>query len=784
MLNKQKIVNFFQIASDWLILAIIFAIPLCFTMFHEVADVFVLYKMVALRVLVILALLAFSAKVLLKKKINYKFSNYFFPLIGFLSASWLLSSFFSDNPVLSFLGSYSRRQGFATSVFYLLFFLLLLLSLKNFSQIKRLISALIFSSALICLYGLAQIFNFDPLSWSEPFSATGRVFSTLGQPNFFGQFLILAIPLSFYAFIFLSRQLLVRALLSVLLFGQFFCLFFTLSRAAAMGFAAEIAIIVFFVLWIKGKKKIAVIFSILLSVIVLSAGIYFFAVPANNQIKLFLGNRLESVLDLKHGATQARFNYWQAAMEEIKTENIRQKLFGHGPETLWEIFARRYQPEWALAENINVWADRAHNLFLDIILSVGFVGLAVYLLFIFFILRKFWHFVKKAIHDDKFWLSIFCFTALVGYFVNNLFSFSDIPGHLFLFMILAVLIFLFSQEEKEKELLFKFTAASRWIIFFALAVFSGIFIFYYDARPIMANYYYMNSTVNDFGYCPNMIADSREAFLLGAENKTFYQLNYINNAMGCLDKFTDENEREKLKQNLLWLVDSLPLADDFSLESGRAWAEKEIAKNIDKNYYPRAEKDYAELAQKYPAISIVYLNWAQMEQEKGDQATAIKIANQGLAVLPSASGDKSDLSSRCREIAAREVLFDKIICNSLSQQGKTDESFNCWKNIITIDPNYSEAYKKLADLSQQKGDWERAIWYNKRGYSLEPSNYFWPLAIGALYQKKGDKENAAVYYKKVLILAPINKEALDFFGQKEKDPTRQDDYTNQNILVH
>jgi|GEM_PF-1148549 O-antigen ligase/tetratricopeptide (TPR) repeat protein len=776
--NKQKIINFLQIASEWLILAVIFLIPLCFAAFHEVADVFVLYKMAALRVLIIFIFLTFSAKVLLEKKISYKFSKHFFVMVGLLAASWLLSSFLSDNSGLSFFGSYGRRQGFNTLIFYLLFFLLLIFNLKSFSSIKRLIGVWLLSSAAVCFYGLAQIFNFDPIAWSEPFSLTGRIFSTLGQPNFLSQFLILSIPFCFYAIIFLARRFLIRLLLFVLFFAQFFCLFFTLSRAAALGLAAEIVVAGFFILWIKGKKKIAYILSALLFIITISVGVYFFALPTDNQIKFFLGGRLESVFDLKHGATKARFNYWQAAIAEIKTENLRQKLLGHGPETLWVVFARHYQPGWALDENINVWADSAHNLFFDIILSFGFFGLAAYFLFIFFIFANFLLFIKKAPCDDKFWLAIFCSVALTGYLVNNLFSFSDITGHLFFFLILSILVFLFSQNEKEKEIDFKLTAASSWIIFGALAVFSGIFIFYYSVRPIQADYHYMNAEVKDLGYCPKMVADSREAFVLGGENKIFYQLNYIYTALSCLDEFSDEKEQEKLKDNLLWLIDNLPDENDFNLESGRAWAEKGIAGQIDKSYYSRAEEDYAKMASKYPAVSIVYLDWAETEKAKGDFTTAIKIAEQGLLSLPISSDDNNYLSPHLPEVKAREVLLNKVICNSFTAQGRAEESYECWKKIVTIDPFFQEAYKNLADLSRQKGDFAAAIWYNKKGYLLEPGNYAWPLAIGALYQKIGDQKNASHYYKEVLGLSPDNKEAMDFFGQKEKVPTVQDNYVN------
>ena len=60
---------------------------------------------------------------------------------------------------------------------------------------RRKAFVLIVSSALFaCFYAVAQVFKLDMKGWITDFA--GRVFSSMGNPDFFGGFLILAIPAS------------------------------------------------------------------------------------------------------------------------------------------------------------------------------------------------------------------------------------------------------------------------------------------------------------------------------------------------------------------------------------------------------------------------------------------------------------------------------------------------------------------------------------------------------------------------------------------------------------
>jgi len=106
---KEKINKFIPKAIDWLILAVIFLTPLCFALFYEINSVFVLYKVIVLRVLVSLAFLLLLAQLFLAGSWQYRFGKKIFWLIIVLALSWALAAFFSINPVGSLAGSYERQ---------------------------------------------------------------------------------------------------------------------------------------------------------------------------------------------------------------------------------------------------------------------------------------------------------------------------------------------------------------------------------------------------------------------------------------------------------------------------------------------------------------------------------------------------------------------------------------------------------------------------------------------------------------------------------------------------
>jgi tetratricopeptide (TPR) repeat protein len=85
-------------------------------------------------------------------------------------------------------------QGFLKQVLCLLTYIIALLEFGGAQNARRVFAWITSAAWLAALYGVLQHLGFDPLLWKGAFGS--RVFSTFGDPDFFGFFLALCVPLT------------------------------------------------------------------------------------------------------------------------------------------------------------------------------------------------------------------------------------------------------------------------------------------------------------------------------------------------------------------------------------------------------------------------------------------------------------------------------------------------------------------------------------------------------------------------------------------------------------
>jgi len=107
---------------------------------------------------------------------------------------YLLTTFTSITPRISFFGSYQRLQGTYTTLAYIIVFLMIVQGLRTRRQLDRLIATIILTSLPIAMYGLLQRYKLDPLPWGG--DVTQRVASNMGNPIFVAAYLIIAFYLT------------------------------------------------------------------------------------------------------------------------------------------------------------------------------------------------------------------------------------------------------------------------------------------------------------------------------------------------------------------------------------------------------------------------------------------------------------------------------------------------------------------------------------------------------------------------------------------------------------
>ncbi len=769
-MNKEKILKICGLFIEYGILSIVFFVPMIFDYSFTSYNCFDLYKVIFFRVVLFLILIAFIVKIFIKEEFIYRGSFKIFLLIGFLLTSFFISSFFSLDPNQSFWGNFLRQQGFYNFFCYLLFFVLLILNIENYKQIKNLILAVVFSSFFISSYGLIQYVGLDPFVWSESAFKSGRIFSNLGQPNFLGHWLIIVLPLTFYSLIFIAKKNLAKFFIGLVLLMQLICLIFTYSRAAWLGFLGAIIFLIIFWLFYKGFKKIFFTFIgfLLVSFIFIIA---WNVVVKNKQFSpdgAGIINRLQSIVEFNSGSNKMRLYYLKSAVEEIKKENYQRLIIGYGPEVLADVFINYYKIDWGVYESINSFPDRAHNWLFDKILALGFLGLAVTLVFYIYLIYKGIIFLlaKKHLQPED-WLVVFLFSSLVAYFINNLFSFSLFTVLIYLHFILAVYWIIISRETEIKIFRIKLTFFSKIVIFCSLILAAGVFIYTKNINQVRAEIYYikaLNSVKSS--NCAGLINNMEKVMGIDPKNY-YYRENYLFLMFNCFSSINNKSIQKQLSDNMLYNINLFSDRKTYGILHNTARIYSLLGSHLNKDYYFEAERIYNYLIKMFPYFTGVYEDLAKQKIAQEDYIGAVEVLNKELKILPSINDSYLNEQHRQQIIYIIVRLYENL-GQAYFKMKNYDLAFEAYDQGLKLDPYRATLYKNIADIYYLRNQLDEAIKLNQRGFMLNPSDYHWPLALSLLYRDKKDLQTAKEYLNKALELAPDNKELKKYQEELNK----------------
>ncbi|HET9314189.1 MAG TPA: hypothetical protein VFQ51_01320, partial [Vicinamibacteria bacterium] len=111
-------------------------------------------------------------------------------------AAAALSTLMSIQPRISLWGSHVRLEGLVTLLAHLTVFACVATRLRSRAQLDRLLDAIVTASLPVCLYGFLQRLGRDPLDWRAEAFQEGRVPTTLGNPVFAGEYLLIALTVT------------------------------------------------------------------------------------------------------------------------------------------------------------------------------------------------------------------------------------------------------------------------------------------------------------------------------------------------------------------------------------------------------------------------------------------------------------------------------------------------------------------------------------------------------------------------------------------------------------
>ncbi|MEM7798091.1 MAG: hypothetical protein AAF633_02780, partial [Chloroflexota bacterium] len=108
--------------------------------------------------------------------------------------TYLISSFFSVTPSVSWAGSYQRLQGTYSTLSYIVIFAIMAATMRSEAQIHRVITTAIIVSIPVALYGILQRNQLDPLPWGG--NTVKRIAGHMGNAIFVAAYLIMIVPLT------------------------------------------------------------------------------------------------------------------------------------------------------------------------------------------------------------------------------------------------------------------------------------------------------------------------------------------------------------------------------------------------------------------------------------------------------------------------------------------------------------------------------------------------------------------------------------------------------------
>lgn len=368
-------------------------------------------------------------------------------LVGGAVVAFLTGTVFSTMPALSFWGSYFRLDGGLSYLYYAAFFGLIVVGVDERQVFEKGLKVLGTSFAVVAFYGLLQWLGLDPFGFDLQATSLGRVFSTLGHPNYLASYIILVcFPVMGWLMAKgdkrLALGLIVTSVALMILTG---------SRAGILGMGAGVFLFSFLIVKNKVWKKVILVGALLALVV---------------SIVAFLRTDSRSI--------NYRLEMWKGTVEMIQ----KKPVFGYGLETFGPQFQRYVSPEMVKYEETNVLADKPHNLILEILVEGGIFALLVWIWGV-------WLVAKMARKDLE---SAGILSALGGIFVAHQFGFSTVAHMVISLFLMGYLCFLAGGKRVTKKI-FRMDKLMKGLVMTFIVGAAFFALTFHSTFPLAADYF-------------------------------------------------------------------------------------------------------------------------------------------------------------------------------------------------------------------------------------------------------------------------------------------------------
>lgn len=390
-------------------------VPLIIWPFGE--DYFYYPKIVLIYILIILEIIIVF--ILYKKNsIKLKFSTELIPLILF-GVMIILSAAYSQYKGQAFWGRPFRHEGAVAYISYFVIAYFSFVCVNSIDDAKIIIKFIMVSASIISIYGICQYLGADILQRDEirkDWSFTS--FATLGNPNFLGSYLSLLFPIAVCLYLNSKNKIAKYTLLilNLLLFSALIC---TRTRSAWVGTVFSL----FFIGIMFLKRIMNFKYKIIVILISLAALTYTLDTTHNGMISAKFNslvadyNAIVNKDQYRSNIGSQRIFIWTRTMDYM----FERPILGSGPDTFDKVFSMSSEEAVHHFGSSEVYVDKAHNEYLQILVTMGFPALIFYIIFLFmlFIKSNFTVFRKG---NNLYTVSLF--SGIIAYIVQGFFNIS------------------------------------------------------------------------------------------------------------------------------------------------------------------------------------------------------------------------------------------------------------------------------------------------------------------------------------------------------------------------
>ena len=407
-----------------------------------------------------------------------------------VKAVWLyvgavfLAAIFGVDFGTSFMGTVERGEGIVTLLHFAAYFTMLTGIFRTKEEWGNYLLFAVSVTAAVAIYGFLQILGLT----GGVHQQGARISGTIGNAAFFAAYLLFGIFLS----LFLLREAGRAApfwqrvyLWSV--FGFELVLFY-LSQTRGAVLAVLIAVLIW-AIWAMLRtdtpRRLRLAAGATIVVLLAGAAIVY-AARSSDLVRNQSTLRRLTTISRSNITTQTRLLAWRASWQGLSDRPV----LGYGYENYNVAFNKYFPPGIYMDSGSQIWFDRAHNIFFDITVTSGILGLAAYLgIFVaagWTLLRNREGPINLRAKTTTRGPAILAL-LLLAYFLQNLFVFDTQATHLMFFLVLAHAAFLAKPQSLPRGIAALLRPARARYAGIALLVLLPPIAYFVNLEPAAAN---------------------------------------------------------------------------------------------------------------------------------------------------------------------------------------------------------------------------------------------------------------------------------------------------------